>query len=256
MNPRSQGAAVAGPPRNEREPSADRCGQLYGLGHSALALREARAGQDQGPIARLPHGPAGGFHLVALDRCGPLASESPTGLRQLLQERSLFARPAQQVFGHVPQPCAARMDHEHLRAGACGLPDPQVEDGDLLLRVEAHHHDGPGPLDVAVRHGGAGGVGRLHLLGNVAAAVSPVIEVIRVKAQPGQLRERVVVLVHQPSAREESHPPGARPPGDRGEGFAERHGLEARNSQKRRGEPLRGIALAGDAASPEFSQRG
>ena len=134
------------------------------------------------------------------------------------------------------------MDDEDPRPAAGGLADPQVQERDLLLRVQSHDDDRLRALDVHV--------GRTHRrrgrdqLRRPSMERAPMIEVVRPEGHPCELREGVRVFVEQAPAGEERHPATGRPLGDPGEHLAEGRGLEAALADQRRRHPAGKVAVA------------
>ena len=157
-----------------------------------------------------------------------------------------MARPGRQVLGDVVQPRPTRMHDEDLRSPCCGLADPQMQDRYLLLRIEARQQDHGRVLDVGIRHRSrAIGDGRRgDDLGQPAVERAAMIQVVRPDHRAGELRQRVVVLVHQTTAGEERHTPGPAPLGEPREDLAERSGLQPAIADQRRRDPSGGVGMA------------
>ena len=152
------------------------------------------------------------------------------------QEQRLVAGTAQDVLGDVPEAGPAGVQHDDPRAGGRRLPQSEVQDGNLLLGVQARDEDHLRSLHVAIRH--AHPAGSDLSLDGAGSVVAPVVEVVRAEHCSGELRERVVVLVHQPAAGQHADARAVHPARDGREHLAERGRLEPVVPDQRRRDPL------------------
>ena len=235
MHARAERASVVRPPGRVAEPGADLArdrerqvggermlGEPFTREHDALTPRVA----ERGSRAR--------FERSVVD---PFPDP--------VEHEDLAARTRRQVLGDVVQPCPTRVHDEDLRSPRGGLADPQMQDGHLLLRIEAGEQDRGRVLDVGVRHRSlAIGDGRRRDdLGQPAVERTAMIQVVRPDHRAGELRQRVIVLVHQASAGEEGHAPGPASFGEPREDLAERGGLQPAITDQRRRDPPGGVGM-------------
>ena len=142
MDAGAERAAVARPAWDEREPGAEPlCHRQGDVGREGM-LGEAVSGQDDAVRPRVRERRRG----TRLERSlGAVAVVDP------LEHVGLVLGQAEAVLGDVPEPGPPWVDDEDLRAASRGLADPQVQDRDLLLGVEADHEDRLRALEVGVR---------------------------------------------------------------------------------------------------------
>src|SRR5918999_1700770 len=115
-----------------------------------------------------------------------------------------------------------------------------MEDRKLLAGVESHHQNGLRPLHVPIAQvDSRSGADPFRISGDLSPAGESVIDVVRAERRPGELRHRVVVLIREPTASEESDSSASGPIGDSPE-----HLLEGRRDEPRKPEQRCGQALA------------
>ena len=202
MHAGAQRPALVRAPRHEGEPCPVPLGDREGDVGGERVLREAFAGHDDGVgpgVARAPR---------STRASNEPSGASPSWIRS--KHVRLVLGPAEQVLGDVVQSRAAWVDDEDLRSAPSGLADPQVQDRNLLLGVEAREHDHLRALDVPVASSPArsrpSAPRRVHRGTSRRWSRSLVP-----KRRPRELRQRVRVLVEQPATGEERDPAARAP---------------------------------------------
>ena len=201
MDPGDERAAVVRAARHvgESRPGVRR--QRFRHLHRFGLIGEPRSRDHEARVARLAECARDPVDL------GPVATFF------LPEEHDLIAGTAHDVLGDVPEAGPAGMQHGDPRAGRRRLPESEMQDRNLLLGVQTRDEDHLRPFHVAIRHAHpAGSDSTLQAAGSV---VAPVVEVVRAEHRSGELRERVVVLVHQPAAGQHADARAVHPARDR-----------------------------------------
>ena len=150
------------------DPTSSRQERRMDPGHECPAV--VRAAGDVGESRPGVRGQRGGhLHRFGLigeprprdhePRVGRLAERArdavdlgPVAAFVLPEEQDLFAGTAHDVLGHVPEAGPARVQHDDPRPGGRSLPEPEVQDGYLLLGIETCDEDHLRSFHVAVCH--------------------------------------------------------------------------------------------------------
>ncbi len=138
VHARQERATVVGPPGHVCEPRTRLGRERTGVRNAERVVGQSRTGDHEAGIARL---------AKRVDH--RLDLRPMTALFRLQQPR-LVAGPAQDVLRDVVQPRPPRVQDEDLRPSPRGLAQPQVQDRDLLLRVQPRDQDDRGALDVVI----------------------------------------------------------------------------------------------------------